>query len=287
MALDDEDTRLPALLQPERSTSTGSRFRRYPLGPPFALTHAAREKPVDYAQPEMFPEPLNVWEFEALLDERLDPSRVRLLRRRSRRRGDAARERRGLRTPDAAAAGARRRLGVSTRRDRPRSRVSNADQGRAGAFQPGSRIPKARSRLPGRRTCPGPSWPLNHGHGGPREITDGVRFFQLYVFKDRGLTGADRAGPWAPASPRSSSPPDTPHLGAPERDHAGYKIRPARPGPRTDDDLLHARAGPSPRCANDLLDGATSSRSLSSSGLLVEGDPTTDERWLACESGAA
>ena len=41
-------------------------------------------------------EPLNVWDYEALAAERLDDGRARLLRGRRRRRADAALERRGV-----------------------------------------------------------------------------------------------------------------------------------------------------------------------------------------------
>ena len=123
----------------------------------------------------------------------------------------------------------------------------------------------------------------------PADIpADGIRFFQLYVFKDRGLTRdlietAVEAGFSALLLTA-----DTPHLGRRERDHrTGFKI-PAElvPALRGGDLLTPEQTFSS--MADDLSwKDVEWLASISGLPVLVKGVLTAEDALLACESGAA
>jgi isopentenyl diphosphate isomerase/L-lactate dehydrogenase-like FMN-dependent dehydrogenase len=122
----------------------------------------------------------------------------------------------------------------------------------------------------------------------PADISEGVRWFQLYVFKDRGFTRTlvERAVDAGFSAILLTA--DTPHLGRRERDH--------RTGFRVPSELVPSLAG------HDLLTPEETFASMaddlswrdvegfaSMSGLpvLVKGVLTAEDALLACESGAA
>src|SRR6266511_1724312 len=126
----------------------------------------------------------------------------------------------------------------------------------------------------------------------PAEIAeaapDGVRWFQLYVFKDRGFTRELLARAAAAGFSAVLLTADTPHLGRRERDH--------RTGFRIPSELVPSLGGhnlltPEETFASmaDDLSWRDVERFASISGLpvLVKGVLTAEDARLACESGAA
>jgi (S)-2-hydroxy-acid oxidase len=126
----------------------------------------------------------------------------------------------------------------------------------------------------------------------PAEIAEaapqGVRWFQLYVFKDRGFT---RGLVEAAASAGFSAillTADTPHLGRRERDHrTGFRV-PAELIPNLAGNDLLTPEETFASMADDLswrdIEGLAS---MSGLPVLVKGVLTSEDALLACESGAA
>ena len=115
-----------------------------------------------------------------------------------------------------------------------------------------------------------------------------MRFFQLYVFKDRGFTrGLIEQAVRTPASPRSSSPPtrriSAPRARPPHRLQVPAELVPSLAG--------HDLLTPEQTFASmaDDLSWRDVEELASMSGLpvLVKGVLTTEDALLACESGAA
>jgi (S)-2-hydroxy-acid oxidase len=122
----------------------------------------------------------------------------------------------------------------------------------------------------------------------PSEITEGVRFFQLYVFKDRGFTRAliERAVDAGFSAILLTA--DTPHLGRRERDHrTGFKV-PAELVPSLAGHDLLTPEQTFASMADDLSwRDVEELSSLSGLPVLVKGVLTSEDALLACESGAA
>ena len=122
----------------------------------------------------------------------------------------------------------------------------------------------------------------------PAEITDGVRFFQLYVFKDRGFTRALIEQAVDAGFSAILLTADTPHLGRRERDHrTGFKI-PAELVPSLAGHDLLTPEQTFASMADDLSwRDVEELASMSGLPVLVKGVLTTEDALLACESGAA
>ncbi|MBA3718463.1 MAG: alpha-hydroxy-acid oxidizing protein [Actinobacteria bacterium] len=123
---------------------------------------------------------------------------------------------------------------------------------------------------------------------GPAEITEGVRWFQLYVFKDRGFTRTlvERAVEAGFSAILLTA--DTPHLGRRERDHrTGFQV-PAELVPSLAGHDLLTPEQTFASMADDLswrdVEGLAS---MSGLPVLVKGVLTAEDARLACESGAA
>ena len=122
----------------------------------------------------------------------------------------------------------------------------------------------------------------------PAEITEGVRWFQLYVFKDRGFTrGLVEAAVEAGFSAIVLTA-DTPHLGRRERDHrTGFRV-PSELIPTLVGHKLLTPEETFASMADDLswrdVEGFAS---MSGLPVLVKGVLTAEDALLACESGAA
>jgi len=123
---------------------------------------------------------------------------------------------------------------------------------------------------------------------GPAEITDGVRFFQLYVFKDRGFTRGLIEQAVEAGFSAILLTADTPHLGRRERDHrTGFKV-PAELVPSLAGHDLLTPEQTFASMADDLSwRDVEELASLSGLPVLVKGVLTTEDALLACESGAA
>lgn len=122
----------------------------------------------------------------------------------------------------------------------------------------------------------------------PDEITEGVRFFQLYVFKDRGFTRAliERAVEAGFSAILLTA--DTPHLGRRERDHrTGFRV-PAELVPSLAGHDLLTPEQTFASMADDLSwRDVEELSSISGLPVLVKGVLTSEDALLACESGAA
>lgn len=122
----------------------------------------------------------------------------------------------------------------------------------------------------------------------PAEITEGVRFFQLYVFKDRGFTRAliERAVEAGFSAILLTA--DTPHLGRRERDHrTGFRV-PAELVPSLAGHDLLTPEQTFASMADDLSwRDVAELASISGLPVLVKGVLTSEDALLACESGAA
>ena len=123
---------------------------------------------------------------------------------------------------------------------------------------------------------------------GPAEITEGVRFFQLYVFKDRGFTRALVEQAVDAGFSAILLTADTPHLGRRERDHrTGFKV-PAELVPSLAGQDLLTPEQTFASMADDLSwRDVEELASMSGLPVLVKGVLTTEDALLACESGAA
>jgi isopentenyl diphosphate isomerase/L-lactate dehydrogenase-like FMN-dependent dehydrogenase len=123
---------------------------------------------------------------------------------------------------------------------------------------------------------------------GPADITDGVRFFQLYVFKDRAFTRALIEQAVDAGFSAILLTADTPHLGRRERDHrTGFKI-PAELVPSLAGHDLLTPEQTFASMADDLSwRDVEELASMSGLPVLVKGVLTTEDALLACESGAA
>ena len=122
----------------------------------------------------------------------------------------------------------------------------------------------------------------------PAEITGGVRFFQLYVFKDRGFTRGLIEQAVDAGFSAILLTADTPHLGRRERDHrTGFKI-PAELVPSLAGHDLLTPEQTFASMADDLSwRDVEELASMSGLPVLVKGVLTTEDALLACESGAA
>jgi 4-hydroxymandelate oxidase len=123
---------------------------------------------------------------------------------------------------------------------------------------------------------------------GPADITEGVRWFQLYVFKDRGFTEELVRRAVDAGFSAILLTADTPHLGRRERDHrTGFTI-PAELVPSLAGHDLLTPEQTFASMADDLtwrdVEWLTS---LSGLPVLVKGVLTREDALLACESGAA
>ena len=147
----------------------------------------------------------------AVAAEKLDPGVLGYFAGWRRRRGDPARERRGLAPLAAAAAGARRARTVE--RARP---SCSAQSSRCRSSSPRSptsawSTPRGRSRWPApppRRgpRCASRPWPPPGPARSPPRLPAARRWFQLYCFSDAAVTRALMDEAVARASRRSSSP---------------------------------------------------------------------------------
>ena len=122
----------------------------------------------------------------------------------------------------------------------------------------------------------------------PAEITEGVRWFQLYVFKDRGFTHGLVEGAVEAGFSAILLTADTPHLGRRERDHrTGFRV-PAELIPNLAGHDLLTPEQTFASMADDLswrdVEGLAS---MSGLPVLVKGVLTAEDALLACESGAA
>jgi isopentenyl diphosphate isomerase/L-lactate dehydrogenase-like FMN-dependent dehydrogenase len=122
----------------------------------------------------------------------------------------------------------------------------------------------------------------------PAEITEGVRWFQLYVFKDREFTRGLVEGAVEAGFSAILLTADTPHLGRRERDHrTGFKV-PAELVPNLAGYDLLTPEQTFASMADDLswrdVEGLAS---MSGLPVLVKGVLTAEDALLACESGAA
>ena len=122
----------------------------------------------------------------------------------------------------------------------------------------------------------------------PAEITEGVRWFQLYVFKDRAFTRelVERAVEAGFSAILLTA--DTPHLGRRERDHrTGFRV-PSELIPTLVGHKLLTPEETFASMADDLswrdVEGFAS---MSGLPVLVKGVLTAEDALLACESGAA
>jgi len=126
----------------------------------------------------------------------------------------------------------------------------------------------------------------------PAEIAeaapDGVRWFQLYVFKDRGFTRELLARAAAAGFSAVLLTADTPHLGRRERDHRTEFRIPSELVPSLGGHNLLTPEETFASMADDLS-WRDVERFASISGLpvLVKGVLTAEDARLACESGAA
>jgi isopentenyl diphosphate isomerase/L-lactate dehydrogenase-like FMN-dependent dehydrogenase len=122
----------------------------------------------------------------------------------------------------------------------------------------------------------------------PAEITEGVRWFQLYVFKDRGFTRSLVEGAAAAGFSAILLTADTPHLGRRERDHrTGFKI-PAELVPSLSGQDLLTPEQTFASMADDLSwRDIEWLASISGLPVLVKGVLTAEDALLASESGAA
>jgi isopentenyl diphosphate isomerase/L-lactate dehydrogenase-like FMN-dependent dehydrogenase len=123
---------------------------------------------------------------------------------------------------------------------------------------------------------------------GPTDITDGVRWFQVYVFKDRGFTQTLIQGATEAGFSAILLTADTPHLGRRERDHrTGFKI-PAELVPSLAGHDLLTPEQTFASMADDLSwRDVEWLASISGLPVLVKGVLTAEDALLACESGAA
>jgi isopentenyl diphosphate isomerase/L-lactate dehydrogenase-like FMN-dependent dehydrogenase len=123
---------------------------------------------------------------------------------------------------------------------------------------------------------------------GPEQITAGTRWFQLYIFKDRGFTKelVHRAVDAGFSAILLTA--DTPHLGRRERDHrTGFKI-PAELVPSLAGHDLLTPEQTFASMADDLSwRDVEWLASLSGLPVLVKGVLTREDALLACDSGAA
>jgi 4-hydroxymandelate oxidase len=122
----------------------------------------------------------------------------------------------------------------------------------------------------------------------PAEITEGVRWFQLYVFKDRGFTRGLVEGAVEAGFSAILLTADTPHLGRRERDHrTGFKV-PAELVPSLAGHDLLTPEETFASMADDLSwRDVEAVASMSGLPVLVKGVLTGEDALLACESGAA
>ena len=122
----------------------------------------------------------------------------------------------------------------------------------------------------------------------PAEITEGVRWFQLYVFKDRGLTRSLVEEAVQAGFSAILLTADTPHLGRRERDHrTGFKV-PAELVPSLAGSDLLTPEQTFWSMADDLSwKDVEWIASVSGLPVLVKGVLTAEDALLACESGAA
>jgi 4-hydroxymandelate oxidase len=122
----------------------------------------------------------------------------------------------------------------------------------------------------------------------PADITEGMRWFQLYVFKDRGFTRTliERAVDAGFSAILLTA--DTPHLGRRERDHrTGFKV-PAELVPSLAGHDLLTPEETFASMADDLSwKDVEELASISGLPVLVKGVLTAEDARLACESGAA
>ena len=136
-------------------------------------------------------EPLNVWDYEAARRGAARARRARVLRRRRRRRADAARQRRGVSAAGAPPADARRRRAVQRRRRPCSGRRSRCRCSSRRSRSSASRIPTERSATARAATRPGTIMCLSTlATSTPAEVAavGGPCWFQLYVFRDEGVT---------------------------------------------------------------------------------------------------
>ena len=122
----------------------------------------------------------------------------------------------------------------------------------------------------------------------PSNISEGVRWFQLYVFKDRGFTRTLVERAIAAGFSAILLTADTPHLGRRERDHrTGFRV-PAELVPSLAGHDLLTPEETFASMADDLswrdVEGFAS---MSGLPVLVKGVLTAEDALLACESGAA
>jgi (S)-2-hydroxy-acid oxidase len=122
----------------------------------------------------------------------------------------------------------------------------------------------------------------------PAELTEGVRWFQLYAFKDRGFTRRIVEGAVEAGFSAILLTADTPHLGRRERDHrTGFKVS-AELIPTLAGHELLTPEETFASMADDLswrdVEGFAS---MSGLPVLVKGVLTAEDALLACESGAA
>jgi isopentenyl diphosphate isomerase/L-lactate dehydrogenase-like FMN-dependent dehydrogenase len=122
----------------------------------------------------------------------------------------------------------------------------------------------------------------------PAELTEGVRWFQLYVFKDRGFTRRLVEEAAAAGFSAILLTADTPHLGRRERDYrTGFKV-PAELVPSLAGHDLLTPEQTFASMADDLAwRDVEWLASLSGLPVLVKGVLTAEDALLACESGAA
>jgi isopentenyl diphosphate isomerase/L-lactate dehydrogenase-like FMN-dependent dehydrogenase len=236
----------------------------------------------------MVSEPLNVWEFERLAEERLDPAAFGYFA------GGAGDE---VTLRDNVDAFGRLTLrprvladvsGVSTAAKVLGHDVSMPIGVAPVAFQrlahPEGEVATARAAARA-----GTIFSLSTmATAGPAEITEGVRFFQLYVFKDRGFTRALVEQAVDAGFSAILLTADTPHLGRRERDHrTGFKV-PAELVPSLAGQDLLTPEQTFASMADDLSwRDVEELASMSGLPVLVKGVLTTEDALLACESGAA
>jgi isopentenyl diphosphate isomerase/L-lactate dehydrogenase-like FMN-dependent dehydrogenase len=236
----------------------------------------------------MVSEPLNVWEFERLAEERLDPAAFGYFAGGA---GDEVTLRANVEA-----------FGRLTLRPRVLANVSGVSTAATVlghdvsmpigvapvAFQrlahPDGELATARAAARA-----GTIFSLSTvATAGPADITDGVRFFQLYVFKDRGFTRGliDQAVDAGFSAILLTA--DTPHLGRRERDHrTGFKV-PAELVPSLAGHDLLTPEQTFASMADDLSwRDVEELASMSGLPVLVKGVLTTEDALLACESGAA
>jgi isopentenyl diphosphate isomerase/L-lactate dehydrogenase-like FMN-dependent dehydrogenase len=236
----------------------------------------------------MVSEPLNVWEFERLAEERLDPAAFGYFAGGA---GDEVTLRENVEA-----------FGRLTLRPRVLANVSGVSTAATVlghdvsmpigvapvAFQrlahPDGEVATARAAARA-----GTIFSLSTvATAGPADITDGVRFFQLYVFKDRGFTRGliDQAVDAGFSAILLTA--DTPHLGRRERDHrTGFKV-PAELVPSLAGHDLLTPEQTFASMADDLSwRDVEELASMSGLPVLVKGVLTTEDALLACESGAA